>query len=94
VNRRVASLGAAVPVTLAKRRVTVPPGVPPGVLIAVVAVGVPRIVVASTLRNCSVAGRMSVTSRAVSVCPSAMSTSMRYWRGKFGPVAVSSSGPR
>ncbi len=37
--------------------------------------------------------RYQKISRSVIVCPVVISTSIRYWRGRFGPVAVSSSGP-
>ncbi len=89
-----ASWVPAVPVTDAKRRVSVPPGVVvEGVATAVAGAATLLMSVLTTARNCRFAGRTSVRSTAVTVCPVAMSTSIRYWRGKFGPVAVSSSGP-
>jgi hypothetical protein len=85
-----ASAEAAVPAMLAKRRVSVPPGV--------VVLGVDGDVVApevlSTDTNCASAGNTSVRSRFVTVWPLATSTETVYWRGQFGPVAVSFSGPR
>ncbi len=94
VNRSVASSVAVVPETLAKRRVRVPPGVEVlGVETALVVVAVPRIAVESTRTNWRLLGRMSTRSRLVRVWPAAMSTVIRYCRGKLGPVAVSSSGP-
>lgn len=78
-----------VPVTEAKRRVRLPPGVEVlGVEMSVVA---PLVDV--TARNWSSGGRRSVRSRSVIVWLLAMSTLTWYSRGKLGPVAVSLSVP-
>lgn len=89
-----ASVGEPVPVTLAKRRVSVPPGVAvPGVARAVVTAAEPPAVAPVTPRNCMLLGRASVRSRFVTVWPLATWRARVSVRGKFGPVAVSSSVP-
>ena len=89
LNVTEASVEADVPVMLAKRRVSVPPGV---VVLGVDgAVVVPD--VASTEMNCALPGSTSVRSRFVTVWPFATSTATVYCRGQFGPVVVSLSGP-
>ena len=93
LNSSVASSAPEVPVTEAKRRVSVPPGVVVDGVETLVTTGEPTAEALVTARNCRLPGSASVMSRSVTVCPLATSTVIRYWRGKFGPVAVSSSGP-
>ena len=50
--------------------------------------------VATTRKYARFVSSTSVMTRFVIVCPAAISTSTRYCRGKFGPVAVSFSGPK
>ena len=79
------------PVTVEQVRVSVPPGVAPGVLVLVTAPPQP-VITALPATYCSVPGSTSVMSTLVSVWPLATLSVSVNVRGKLGPVAVSLSG--